>query len=129
MMDFVFQITLVALAFAVWIDVARMHRRLKKIEELLTYTYYAAYYAYHQAAGGEKEEKDEEDAVVVGNEVVLGDVDKVKESCILELVSRRGCVPMEEAASLCNVSKFFIRKLSRMKVVRLDREGRVCPRE
>jgi len=127
MMDFVFQITLVALAFAVWIDVARMHRRLKKIEELLTYTYYAAYYAYHQAAGGEKEEKDGEDAV--GNDVVLG-VDKVKESCVLELISRRGCMDMEEVAALCNTSKFFIRKLAReRKVVRLDRDGRVCPRE
>jgi len=124
--DFIFQIVLAALVVAVWIDVGRLHRRLRRLEELSAYTYSLAYYTYYRSVD-EKEEKDGEDAV--GNEVVLG-VDKVKESCILELISRRGCVDMEEAASLCNVSKFFIRKLSReMKVVRLDREGRVCPRE
>ena len=127
--DFMFQIMLTALIVAMWIDVARLHRRLKKVEELLTYTYYAAYYAYYQTASKEREDNDEE-AAVVGDEVVLGDADKVKESCVLELISRRGCVPIEEAAALCNVSKFFIRKLAReRKVVRLDRSGQVCPRE
>jgi len=126
--DFIFQIVLVALIIAVWIDVARLHSRLRRLEELTTYTYYAAYYAY-QAASKEREDNDEE-AAVVGDEVVLGDVDKVKESCVLELISRRGCVPIEEAAALCNVSKFFIRQLCRKKkVAKIDREGRVCPRE
>jgi len=108
--------------------VGRLHRRLRRLEELSAYTYSLTYYMYYRA-GGEKEEKDEEDAVVVGNDIVLG-VDKVKESCVLEIISRRGCMDMEEVAALCNTSKFFIRKLAReRKVVRLDRDGRVCPRE
>ena len=130
MMDFVFQIALVALIIAVWIDVARLHRRLHRLEELMTYTYYAAYYAYYQTASKEREDDDEEVAVV-GDEVVSGDVDKVKEACVLELVNRRGCVAVDEAAALCNVSKSFImnKLYRRRKVVKIDKDGRVCPRE
>ena len=128
--DFMFQIMLTALIIAVWIDVARLHRRLKKVEELLTYTYYAAYYAYYQTASKEREDNDEE-AAVVGDQVIMGDADKVKESCVLELVNRRGCVAVDEAAALCNVSKSFImnKLYRRRKVVKIDKDGRVCPRE
>ena len=126
-MDFVFQIVLVALIIAVWIDVARLHRRLERLEELLTYTYSLAYYTYYQT-GKEREDNDEE-AAVVGDQV--GDVDKVKEACVLELVNRRGCVAVDEATALCNVSKSFImnKLYRRRKVVKIDKDGRVCPRE
>jgi len=127
--DFIFQIVLVALIIAVWIDVARLHSRLRRLEELTTYTYYAAYYAY-QTASKEREDNDEE-AAVVGDQVIIGDADKVKESCVLELVNRRGCVAVDEAAALCNVSKSFImnKLYRRRKVVKIDKDGRVCPRE
>ena len=127
--DFIFQIVLVALIIAVWIDVARLHSRLRRLEELLTYTYSLAYYTYYQT-GKEREDNDEEVAVV-GDEVVSGDVDKVKEACVLELVNRRGCVAVDEAAALCNVSKSFImnKLYRRRKVVKIDKDGRVCPRE
>ena len=126
MTDFIFQIVLAALVVAVWIDVGRLHRRMRRLEELSAYTYSLAYYMYYRAG----EEKEDDEAVVMGNEVILNDVDKVKESCVLELLGRRGCVPIEEAAALCNVSKSFImnKLYRRRKVVKIDKDGRVCPR-
>jgi Ca2+/Na+ antiporter len=123
--DFLFQIAVVALIIAMWADVARLHRRLRRLEELMAYTYYAAYYVYHQTAV--KERGSDEEAAAAGEEA---DADEVKTSCVLELISRRGCVGIEEVVELCGVSKSFVlNKLYRkMKVVRVDKEGRVCPR-
>ena len=115
MIDYIFQIAVVALIVAVWADVAMLRKKLKDVDAYVKCIYYMLYYQHYR--GGE-EEKEEED------------FEKVKESCVLELISRRGCVGIEEVVELCNVSKSFVlNKLYRkMKVVRVDKEGRVCPR-
>jgi hypothetical protein len=120
--DFVFQIAVVALIIAVWADVARLHKKLRDVDAYVRYMYYMLYYQYHSQPprGGEEEEKEEEGE----------DSDKVKESCVIELISRRGCVHIDEVVELCGVSKSFVlNKLYRKrKTVKVDREGRVCPR-
>jgi hypothetical protein len=120
--DFLFQIAVAALIIAVWIDVARLHKKLIEVDAYVRHMYYMLYYQYHSPPplGGEEEEKEEEGE----------DSDKVKESCVLELISRRGCMHIDEVVELCGVSKSFVlNKLYRKrKTVRIDKEGRVCPR-
>jgi hypothetical protein len=120
--DFIFQIIIAALIIAVMADVARLHKKLRDVDAYVKYIYYMLYYQYHSPPprGGEEEEKEE------GEE----DSDKVKESCVLELISRRGCVHIDEVVELCGVSKSFVlNKLYRKrKTVKIDKEGRVCPR-
>jgi len=116
MIDYLFQIVIAALIIAVWLEVGRVMRSISKLEELLRNTYYVTYYIYQatqQSAEGEE------------------DAEKVKESCVLELVGRRGCVAIDEVVELCGVNKTFIthRLYRQKKVVKVDREGRVCPRE
>ncbi|MFZ8810484.1 MAG: hypothetical protein ACO2PN_20550 [Pyrobaculum sp.] len=124
--DFIYQMLLVALVAVLLIDMGRLHKKLNEINTQLQHLYYLLYYqyysTYHHAAESQKELEKEE--------AVDGDVDRVKEACIVELVSKRGCVAVEEVATLCNASKSFIlNKLYRKrKVVRVDKEGRVCPR-
>jgi len=117
--DFLFQIAVVALIIAVWADVARLHKKLREVDAYLKYIYSLLYYQYY-AKPQEEEER---------GEVEEGE-DRVKEACVVELISRRGCVNIEEAVELCGVSKSYIlNKLYRKrKVVRIDKEGRVCPR-
>jgi hypothetical protein len=121
--DFIFQIAAAALMIAVWADVARLHKKLRELDAYVKYIYYMLYYQhYSPQPGGGEEEKEEE-----GDE----DVDKAKESCVLELVSKRGCVNIEEAVELCGVSKSFIinRLYRKRKVVKVDREYKtVCPK-
>jgi hypothetical protein len=124
--DFMFQIAVVALIIAVWADVARLHKKLKEIELQMHYIYSLLYYQYHSSYYGDqsREEPSHE-------EVAEEDVDKVKEVCVVELVSKRGCVAMEEAVTLCGVSKsFIVNKLyRRKKLVKVDREYKtVCPK-
>jgi hypothetical protein len=90
-------------------------RSISKLEELLRSTYYVTYYIYQATQHAEEGE----------------DAEKVKESCVLELVGRRGCVAIDEVVELCDVNKTFIthRLYRQKKVVKVDREGRVCPRE
>jgi hypothetical protein len=99
-----------------------LHKKLKDVDAYVRYAYYMLYYQYHSppprgVGEGEKEEEDE-------------DADKVKESCVLELISKRGCVDIEEVVELCGVSKSFVmnKLYRRKKTVRIDKEGRVCPR-
>lgn len=118
MMD-IFQIVLAALVVAIWLEVGRIARQISKIEEHLRNIYYLTYYMYATALSATATTEEE------------GDEEKVKESCVLELVGKRGCVPLEEAVELCGVSKTFVthRLYRQKKAVRVDREGRVCPRE
>jgi hypothetical protein len=120
MIDYIFQIAVVALIIAAWIDVARLHKKLRDVDAYVKYIYYMLYYQYYSPVGGEEEEKEEEEGE---------GFEKVKESCVLEL-TRRGCVGIEEVVELCGVSKsFIINKLYRKKkTVKIDKEGRVCPR-
>ncbi len=118
--EFIFQITLVALIIAVWADVARLHKKLREVDAYIRYMYYMLYYQhYAQTQNLEKEEDREEE-----------DAEKIKESCVLELIGRRGCVAVEEVVELCGVSKSFIlnKLYRRKKLVKVDKEGRVCPR-
>ena len=130
MMGLILQIALAALVAAVWIDVARLHRRLSQVELLLKYIYSMSYYMYYQPRS-EGEEAAVEEAVVVGDEaVVAGDADKVKEACVMELL-KRGCVDVQEVLDKCSVSKsFLINKLYRKsKAVSFAEGGRkLCPR-
>jgi hypothetical protein len=125
MIDFIYQILLAALIVAVWIDVSMLHRKMKEIDTQLKYIYYLLYYQYYssysqsQQEGAEQKEEAEEDK------------DAVKEACVVELVSRRGCVAMDEVVTLCGVSKsFVVNKLyRRRKVVKVDKEYKtVCPK-
>jgi hypothetical protein len=119
--EFIFQIIVAALITAMWADVVRLHKKLREIDAYIKYMYYMIYYQ-HVHQDNEKEE---------GREEVEGeDADRVKESCVLELITRRGCVDMNDVVELCGVSKTFItNKLYRKKkVVKIDKEGRVCPR-
>jgi hypothetical protein len=121
MTDYLFQIVMAALVVAVWLEVVHVVRHLSRIEGHLRNIYHLAYYIYMQSAAvagsatAEEEENEE----------------KVKESCVLELVGRRGCVAIDEVVELCGVNKTFIthRLYRQKKVVKVDREGRVCPRE
>ena len=124
--EFIYQVLLFALIIAMWVDVARLHKKLKEIEAQMQNIYYLLYYQYYssyydtQSREEPKQEEAEED-----------DVDKVKEACVVELVSKRGCVSMEEATTLCGVSKsFIVHKLYRKKkLVKVDREYKtVCPK-
>jgi len=118
MTDYIFQIALVALVVAAWLEVGRVARQISRIEEHLRNIYYMTYYIYAQSAAATAAEHEE-------------DEEKVKEGCVLELVGRRGCVSIDEVVELCGVSKTFVthRLYRQRKVVRVDREGRVCPRE
>jgi hypothetical protein len=122
MIDYIFQIIIVALIVAVWTDVAVLRKKLKDVDAYVRYAYYMLYYQYSRPPPRDagEEEKEEEG----------GDADKVKESCVLELISKRGCVDIEEVVELCDASKSFVmNKLYRKKkTVRIDKEGRVCPR-
>jgi hypothetical protein len=116
--DFLFQIAVVALIIAMWADVAMLRKKLKDVDVYVKYIYYMLYYQHYR--GGEEEKEEEEE-----------DFEKVKEGCVLELVSKRGCVGVEEVIELCGVSKsFIINKLYRKrKVVKIDREYKtVCPK-
>jgi len=126
--DFIFQIVLAALVVAVWIDVGRLHRRLRRLEELSMYTYSLAYYMYYQKE--ERSAPSAVEAVVVGDEVAVGDAGSVKESCVMEFVSRMGCVDIAELVERCGVTKSFIlNKLYRLKkLVSVTKEGKVCPK-
>jgi len=135
MTDLILQIALVTLVAVVWIDVARLHRRISQVELLLKYIYSMSYYMYYQPRSEGEEAAGEgggvEEAVVVGDEaVVAGDADKVKEACVMELL-RRGCVDIQEVLDKCSVSKsFIVNKLYRKsKVVSFAEGGRkLCPR-
>jgi len=125
MIDFIYPMLLVALIVAVWIDVSMLHRKMKEVDAQLKYIYYLLYYQYYssysqsQQEGAEQKEEAEEDK------------DAVKEACVVELVSRRGCIAMDEVVTLCGASKsFIINKLYRKKkVVKVDREYKtVCPK-
>jgi hypothetical protein len=122
--DFIFQIVLVALIAAIWIDMAKLHKKLNMIDAYIKYIYYMLYYqqytkqVYSQESGEEVGEAGE-------------DAEKLKESCVLELVGRRGCVEIDEVIELCGVSKsFIINKLHRKKkLVKVDKEYKtVCPK-
>jgi hypothetical protein len=131
MTDLILQIALIALVVAAWADMARLRRRLARLEELLRYIYSLAYYMYYQTARDEEEGGKGGEAVVVGDEAVVGDVDKVKEACVMELIRARGCVDVQEVLDKCSVSKsFIINKLYRKeKVVSFIEGGRkICPR-
>jgi len=119
MMDYIFQVVMAALVVALWLEVGRVARQISRIEEHLRNIYYMAYYIYAQSAATAAAAEHEEDE------------EKVKESCVLELVGKRGCVSIDEVVELCNVSKTFVthRLYRQKKVVKVDREGRVCPRE
>jgi hypothetical protein len=123
MIDYIFQIAIAALIIAAWADVARLHKKLRDVDAYVKYIYYMLYYQYHSPPprGGEEEEKEEDEGE---------GFEKVKESCVLELISRRGCVGIEEVVELCGISKsFIINKLYRKKkTIKIDKEGRVCPR-
>jgi hypothetical protein len=121
MTDYLFQIVIAALIIATWLEVGRAVRHLSRIEEHIRNIYHLTYYVYMQSAAVASSATAEEEE----NE------EKVKESCVLELVGRRGCVAIDEVVELCGVNKTFItHKLYRQKkVVKVDREGRVCPRE
>ena len=124
MMDFVFQIVLVTLIIAVWIDVARLHRRLERLEEFTRYIYSLAYYTYYS------KEHVSPNVTESADEAAVGDTDMVKESCVMEIVSRMGCVDMAELVERCGVSKSFIlNKIYRLKkLVSMTKEGKVCPK-
>jgi len=122
--EYIFQIVLAALVAAVWIDVARLHRKLQRLEELLAYTYSLAYYMYYRASPSAAE------SAAAGDEAAVGDADTVKESCVMEIVSRMGCVDIAELVESCGVSKSFIlNKMYRLKkLVSVTKEGKVCPK-
>jgi hypothetical protein len=129
MIDLILQIALIVIITAAWIDIAR---RLKQFDELLRYTYSLAYYAYYSGEEAEEGKAAEGagEVVVVGNEAIVGDEDKVKEACVMELL-RRGCVDVQEVLDRCSVSKsFIINKLYRKsKAVSFVEGGRkICPR-
>jgi hypothetical protein len=115
--EFIVHMTTAALIIAVWADVAKLHKKLREVDAYLKYVYSMLYYQHYA------KEEDERGEVEEGE-------DRVKEACVVELISRRGCVGIEEAVELCGVSKSYIlNKLYRKrKVVRIDKEGRVCPR-
>jgi Ca2+/Na+ antiporter len=124
--EFIYQVLLVALIVAMWIDVGRLHKRFKALEEYVSYVYYLLYYQYYSSYAQSREEHKEEE-----KEEAEDDRDAVKEACVVELVGRRGCVAMEEVVTLCSVSKsFVINKLyRRKKLVKVDREYKtVCPK-
>jgi hypothetical protein len=127
MIGLILQITLIAIIAAMWLDIAR---RLKQFNELLRYIYSLAYYAYYSSEEGKAVEGAEEAvAVVVGNEA-MGDDDKVKEACVMELL-KRGCVDVQEVLDRCSVSKsFLINKLYRKSKAVSFVEGsrKICPR-
>jgi hypothetical protein len=121
MIGLILQITLIAIIAAMWLDIAR---RLKQFNELLRYIYSLAYYAYYSSEEGKAVE-----GAAVGNEVV-GDDDKVKEACVIELL-KRGCVDVQEVLDRCSVSKsFLINKLYRKSKAVSFVEGsrKICPR-
>jgi len=129
MIGLILQIALIAIIAAMWLDIAR---RLKQFNELLRYTYSLAYYAYYSSEGAEEGKAVEGtgEVVVVGNEAIVGDDDKVKEACVMELL-KRGCVDVQEVLDRCSVSKsFIINKLYRKsKAVSFVEGGRkICPR-
>ncbi|MFZ8811463.1 MAG: hypothetical protein ACO2PN_25585, partial [Pyrobaculum sp.] len=74
--DFIFQIVLVALIAAIWIDMAKLHKKLNMIDAYIKYIYYMLYYqqytkqVYSQESGEEVGEAGE-------------DAEKLKESCVL----------------------------------------------
>jgi hypothetical protein len=121
MTDYIFQIIIAALVVAVWLEVGRIARQVAKVEENLRNIYYLTYYIYTQTVTVASSDATEE----------VEDEEKVKESCVLELVGRRGCVSIDEVVELCGVNKTFVthRLYRQKKVVRVDRGGRVCPRE
>jgi len=137
MTDLILQIVLVVFVAAVWIDIAKLRRRLGQVEELLKYIYTMSYYMYYRS--GEENEigegegakgVDTGEVIVVGDEAVVGDADKVKEACIMELL-KTGCVDVQEVLDKCSVSKsFIINKLYRKsKAVSFTEGGRkLCPR-
>jgi len=132
MTDLILQIVLVVFVAAVWIDIAKLRRRLGQVEELLKYIYSMSYYMYYRSEVAEAAEEGGgvEEAVVVGDEVIAGDADKVKEACIMELL-KVGCVDVQEVLDKCSVSKsFIINKLYRKsKAVSFAEGGRkLCPR-
>jgi len=127
MIDFLYQILLVALIVAVWIDVSMLHRKMKEVDAQLKYIYYLLYYQYYSYVQIQKEQQEEADQKEEAEE----DKEAVKEACVVELVSKRGCVAMEEVVTLCGVSKsFVVNKLyRRRKVVKVDKEYKtVCPK-
>ena len=126
--EFIYQVLLVVLIIAMWTDVARLHKKLKEIETQLQHTYYLLYYQYYYR---DQSREDSQEEVKQEKEEPEDDRDAVKEACVVELVSKRGCMSMEEVTTLCNVSKsFIVNKLyRRKKVVKVDKEYKtVCPK-
>jgi len=133
MTDLILQIALVVFVAAVWIDIAKLRRRLSQVEELLKYIYSLAYHMYYRSGeeiGEGAKGVDTGEVIIVGDEAVVGDADKVKEACVMELL-KAGCVDVQEVLDKCSVSKsFIINKLYRKsKAVSFAEGGRkLCPR-
>ena len=121
MIDYIFQIALVALVVAMWADVSRVHKKLKELDLYVRYMYYLLYYQYYGQAQQSREESGEpqEDSAAAA-----------KESCVMELISKYGCMDINELIEKCGVSKSFImNKIYRLKkLVSITKEGKVCPK-